>query len=137
MNLDELSERLPAVDRFQNADVYGYEDDTSISLTVAEAAIRACLDEINRLEEFIDKLADFAAASVEAGSGYICETEKWEWVARQYELFCASHSWLPTTSYLIEQFEARRGYDETFKNIEESLEEPAQYRKQTTPKFEE
>lgn len=137
MNFEELAERLPAVDRFQSADIDGYEDDASVSLVVAEAAIRACLDEINRLEEFTDKLADFAAASVEAGSGYICEAEKWEWVARQYEVFCVSHSWLPTISYLIEQFEAIRGYDETFKNIEESLEEPAQYRKQTTPKFEE
>jgi hypothetical protein len=137
MNLDELAERLPAVDHFQNADALDYEDGDRISLAVAEAAIRACLDEINHLEEFTDKLADFAAASVEAGSGYMCEIEKWEWVARQYELFCASHAWLPTISYLIEQFEAIRGNDETFKNIEESLEEPAQYHKQTTPKFEE
>jgi hypothetical protein len=94
--------------------------------------------EIARLEGLVETLTEFAAACVETGAGYMSEAEKWEWVARSYEVFCVSHSWMPTISYLLEQYEAAQAFKERQENeIFEKTETVEDFHKPAASKFEE
>jgi len=94
--------------------------------------------EIARLEDLLETLTEFTAACVETGAGYMSEAEKWEWVARSYEVFCVSHSWMPTISYLLEQYEAAQAFKERQENeIFENIEDMGKAQKPEAPKFEE
>lgn len=99
-----------------------------------EEALEECLAEIVRLDLVVQQTVDFAAACVETGSGYMSEAEKWEWVAHSYEQFCSSHSWMPTISYLLEQYAAKERYENEISEKAETVED---FHKPAAPKFEE
>ena len=94
----------PEIQKFEEACFTEWLGMPVVEAPTAKAAIDACLAEITRLEDFIEKLGEFTATCVTAGAEYLAEAEKWNWISKQYELFVQAHSWIPTNEELVEKY---------------------------------
>jgi hypothetical protein len=128
MDFEEMEQRLPSLFKLSRQEKGVLPPDLVVK------AMEEFLTEITRLDLVVREAIDFAAACVETGSGYMSEAEKWEWVARSYEQFCSSHSWMPTISYLLEQYAAKERYENEISEKAETVED---FHKPAAPKFEE
>jgi hypothetical protein len=133
MAIEELEKRLPLVAKtYSTIAFYGK---ASLNIELVLEALEQCLDEVERLDSSVKQLIEFGAVCVETGAGYMEEVEKWEWVARRYERFCFSHSWMPTVDYLLDKYALEHEKQEN--EISENSEDINDFCKPPSPKFEE
>jgi len=68
------------------------------------ARIQQLRDELSRVTVERDNQYDENVRRIAAQGRAELETAKWQWVVRQYEKFCYTHSWMPSAADILAEY---------------------------------